>query len=71
MKIIFGTVMAMALSFMLACGALGIGFYHLEVARAEEALATFDLALADRIYARLAKTQEPHFLLAEGLCGDP
>jgi plasmid stabilization system protein ParE len=58
MKIIFGTVMAMALSFMLACGALGIGFYHLEVARAEEALATFDLALADRIYARLAKTLE-------------
>lgn len=58
MKRIFGTAMAMALSFMLACGALGIGFYHLEVARAEEALATFDLALADRIYARLEKTLE-------------
>ncbi|HOO89742.1 MAG TPA: hypothetical protein PLA74_02860 [Syntrophales bacterium] len=55
MKGILGTVMAIALSFMLACGALGIGFYHLEIARAEEALMTFDTALADRIYARLEK----------------
>lgn len=58
MKRIFGTAMAMALSFMLACGALGIGFYHLEVARAEEAFATFNLPLADRTYARLEKTLE-------------
>jgi hypothetical protein len=58
MKRIFGAAMAMALSFMLACGALSVGFYHLEVARAEEALATFDPALADRIYARLQKTLE-------------
>jgi tetratricopeptide (TPR) repeat protein len=58
MKRIFSTAMAMALSVMLACGALGIGFYHLEVARAEEALATFDAALADRIYARLEKALE-------------
>jgi hypothetical protein len=58
MKRIFSVAMAMALSVMLACGALGIGFYHLEVARAEEALATFDAALADRIYARLDKTLE-------------
>ena len=58
MKRIFGTAMAMALSFLLACGALGIGFYHLEVARAEEALATFDAARADRIYERLEKTLE-------------
>jgi tetratricopeptide (TPR) repeat protein len=58
MKRIFGTAMAMTLSVMLACGALGIGFYHLEVARAEEALATFDAARADRIYARLEKTLE-------------
>lgn len=58
MKRIFGTAMAMALSFMLTCGALGIGYYHLEIARAEEALATFDLALADRIYERLEKTLE-------------
>lgn len=58
MKRILGTAMAMALSFMLACGALGIGLYHLEVARAEEALATFNTALVDRIYARLEKTLE-------------
>jgi len=58
MKKIFGTTIAMALSFILAYGAQCIGFYHLEVARAEEALATFDLALADSIYARLEKTQE-------------
>ena len=58
MKKIFGAAMAIALSLMLACGALAIGFYHLEVARAEEALATFDAARADRIYARLEKTLE-------------
>ena len=56
MKRIFGVSMAMALSLILACGALAIGFYHLEVARAEEALATFDAARADGIYARLEKT---------------
>jgi hypothetical protein len=56
MKRIFGAVMAMALSVMLACGALAIGFYHLEVARAEEALATFDAARAEGIYAHLEKT---------------
>jgi hypothetical protein len=58
MKRIFGVSIAMALSFVLACGALTVGFYHLEVARAEEALATFDLALADRIYECLEKTLE-------------
>jgi hypothetical protein len=58
MKRIFGTAIAMALSVMLACGALGFGFYHLEVARAEEALATFDAARVDLIYARLEKTLE-------------
>ena len=56
MKRIFGTVMAMALSVILAFGTLGIGFYHLEVVRAEEALATFDAVRADSIYARLEKT---------------
>lgn len=58
MKRIFGVSMAMVLSLLLACGALAVGFYHLEVARAEEALATFDAALADRICARLEKTLE-------------
>jgi hypothetical protein len=58
MKRIFGIAMAIALSFMLACGALAIGFYHLEVARAEEALATFDATWADRIYASLEKKLE-------------
>jgi hypothetical protein len=58
MKRIVGTTMAMALSFMLAFAALGIGLYQLEVARAEEALATFDLALAGNIYARLEKMAE-------------
>ena len=56
MKRILGVSVAMALSLVLACGAMAIGFYHLEVARAEEALATFDAALADGIYARLEKT---------------
>jgi hypothetical protein len=58
MKRIFGTTMAMALSFMLAFGALGTGLYHLEVARVEEALVAFDLASANSIYARLEKMQE-------------
>jgi hypothetical protein len=58
MKRIFSITMSMALSFLLACGALGIGFYHLEIARAEEAIATFNAAQADRIYARLEKTLE-------------
>jgi tetratricopeptide (TPR) repeat protein len=58
MKKIFGTAIAMALSVILACGALGIGFYHLEISKAQEALATFDAARADRIYARLEKTLE-------------
>ncbi len=58
MKRIFGTTIAMVLSFILACGALGMGLYHLEIAQAEEALATFDLTLANRIYARLEKTLE-------------
>jgi hypothetical protein len=58
MKRIFGAAMAMGLSVMLACGALGIGFYHLEVARAEEALATFDAARAERIYTHLEKKLE-------------
>jgi len=58
MKKIFGVVAAMALSIMLACGALAIGFYHLEIARAQEALATFDAARTDRIYARLEQKLE-------------
>jgi hypothetical protein len=58
MKRIFGAAIAMALSLMLACGALAVGFYHLEVARAQEALAIFDTARADRIYTRLEKTLE-------------
>jgi hypothetical protein len=58
MKRIFGTAMAMALSLVMAFVALGIGFYHLEVARAEEALATFDADRADRIYASLENTLE-------------
>jgi hypothetical protein len=58
MKSIFGAAMAIVLSLMLACAALAIGFYHLEVARAEEALATFDAARTDRIYASLKKKLE-------------
>ncbi len=58
MKRIFGAVMAMTLSVMLAGGAMVIGFYHLEVSRAEEALATFDAARADRIYGHLEETLE-------------
>jgi hypothetical protein len=58
MKKIFVTAMAVALSLTLACVALGIGFYHLDVARAQEALATFDAARADRIYARLEEKIE-------------
>ena len=42
MKRILGISAAMVLSLVLACGALAVGFYHLEIARAEEALATFD-----------------------------
>jgi hypothetical protein len=56
MQRILGIVVAMALSVVLAIGSLGIGFYHLEVARAQEALATFDANRADGIYARLGKT---------------
>jgi tetratricopeptide (TPR) repeat protein len=56
MRRVLGITMAMALLFMAAFVALGIGFYHLEVGRAEEALATFDAAQADRIYAHLEKT---------------
>lgn len=59
MKKILGAAMAMALSFTLACGAFGIGFYYHEVARAEEAFATFDAALADTVYARLERILEP------------
>jgi len=58
MKKIFGTALAIALSLILACVALAIGFYHLEVARAQEALATFDAARADRIYVSLEETLE-------------
>ncbi len=58
MKSILGTAIGIALSFIISCGALAIGFYHLEIARAQEALATFDLSRADRIYARLEKTLE-------------
>jgi hypothetical protein len=58
MRKIFGTALAIALSLILACGALAIGFYHLEIARAEEALATFDAGRVDRIYTRLEKTLE-------------
>jgi hypothetical protein len=58
MKKIFGATMATALSFMLACGALGIGFYYREVARAEEAFAAFDAGLADTVYTRLEKMLE-------------
>ncbi|MBN2438548.1 MAG: hypothetical protein JXL20_08100 [Deltaproteobacteria bacterium] len=53
MNKILGTAVAMALSVILACGALAVGFYHLDVGRAQEALATFDAARADRIYMRL------------------
>jgi hypothetical protein len=56
MKKIFGAAVAMALSLLLACGALALGFYHLEIARAEEALVTFDASRAEGIYARLEKT---------------
>ncbi|MBE0556404.1 MAG: hypothetical protein IH628_04145 [Proteobacteria bacterium] len=58
MKRVFGTALAMALACMLALGALGVGFYHLEVARAEEALAAFDAARTDGIYVRLEKALE-------------
>jgi hypothetical protein len=58
MKRILGTAIAMALSFMLAFVSLGIGLYHLEVARAEEALAAFDAARAEGIHARLVKKLE-------------
>jgi hypothetical protein len=58
MKNIVGAAIAMVLSFVLALAALGIGLYHREIARAEEALATFEAAQADRIYERLEKTLE-------------
>jgi hypothetical protein len=58
MKNIVGVTIAMVLSLVLAFAALGIGFYHREIARAEEALATFDADQADLIYERLEKTLE-------------
>jgi hypothetical protein len=58
MKRIVGTTMAIALSFMLAFVSFAVGFYQLEVARAEEALGIFDLTRAAGIYARLEKIVE-------------
>jgi hypothetical protein len=55
MKRIIGSVTATILLCVLAFGALGIGFYHLQVARAEEAIAAFELAVADNVYARLER----------------
>lgn len=57
MKRIFGAAMAIVLSFLLGCGALAIGFYHLDAARAGEAIATFDAPLAEGLRARLEKTK--------------
>jgi len=53
---VFGTSIAIAFSLILACCALAVGFYQLEIARAEEALAAFDAGRAEGIYARLEKT---------------
>lgn len=58
MKNIIGIAAAMALASALALGFVGIGLYHLDLARAEEALATDDFALARTIYARLEKRIE-------------
>lgn len=58
MKRIFGTALTTALLLLLTGVALGLGLYHLEIARADEALATFDIARVEGIYARLDRTLE-------------
>jgi hypothetical protein len=58
MRRIFGIAAAMVLSVAIGFAALGVGFYCLNLARAEEAVAASDFTLADGIYARLERSLE-------------